>query len=53
MGGAIGAPRFGGSTGFASPEDLVFMGDNVSAGTGVSAGFEAFAGSIADVSPPK
>jgi hypothetical protein len=53
MGGAIGAPRFGGSMGFASPAVLVFIGAGGSAGADVSAGFAAFAVSSTDVSPPK
>jgi hypothetical protein len=52
-GGAIGTPRRGGSTGFASAADLFLAGAVVSAGAGVSAGFGAFAVSSTDVSPPK
>jgi hypothetical protein len=58
-GGAIGAPRFGDSAGFNGSPDFasalafVFAGAGVSAATGFSAGFGAFAASSTDVSPPK
>jgi hypothetical protein len=52
MGGAIGTPRLGASSGFASAAGLAFAGAGVS-GAGVSACFGGFAASITDVSPPK